>query len=147
MRLPSAACVSLISSELTVCPRIPLSHRVCTQLSQEEKQFFFGTVTEFIPRNGRHTIKYDDDDEEHLILASEIFEWVTQAAPKPSRKRRAESPKAEVPAAAAENGDAEEGIAEGRDGVPSTDPEWPRVNDLFWGRVKVRPTPSDCQGC
>lgn len=104
---------------------------------QEEKQWFYGTVTEFITRNGRHTVKYDDDDEEHLVLATEIFEWVTQEPPKPAKKRPAETPKAET-SAAADTGDGEEGAAEGKDGVRSSDPEWPRVGDMFWGRVKVR---------
>lgn len=49
-------------------------------------------------------------------------------------------PKAES-SAAAENGDGDGDAGEGKEGVRSTDPEWPRVGDLFWGRVKARLLP------
>lgn len=59
--------------------------------------------------------------------------------PKPGKKRPAEPTKAEAPAAA-ENGDGEDAADAGGDkaGVKSSDPDWPHVGELFWGRVKVR---------
>ena len=97
---------------------------------REERQWFTGTVKEFNPRNGKHKVIYDDGDEEHLILAAETFKWVKD----PSEEKAAAAPRP--------RGDAEAGASppERRSNeIASTDPNFPSVGEMIWGRVKARP--------
>jgi hypothetical protein len=83
----------------------------------DEGDWFFGEVTGYDGKTGRHNVSYDDGDVENLSLsasAGERFEWVSDQA----------------------------GAADGSGlrlvrQAEAQDQSWPRVSDLLWGRVKV----------
>lgn len=107
----------------------------------DDDAWFTGVVKRFDPRTGMHAVWYDDGDREHLVLAAEQFEWVsdtsagTAPSPRMASFHRLAASTAIVPGAPARGARA---LVRKEQTAIGTDPEWPRVGDLVWGHVKVR---------
>jgi len=70
--LPSAVCAQ-VANELPGEAAIDRRVRV---FWPAEGAFFSGTVQAFNPKNGKHSLRYDDGDVEEVLLAAERIEWV-----------------------------------------------------------------------